>query len=125
MAQGTRYPSVTVSFKASDAITANRFVQVTGPREVSAITAVTEVPLGVAIESVTAGQDVAVDIGGVAIVTASAALSAGVAVGISANGRIAAAGANNVVGILIDTVAAAGELASVALVGPAMGHTHS
>ena len=125
MAQGTRYPSVTVSFKAKTGITANRLVRVTGPKEVSAITAVTQVPVGVAIESVSSGQDVAVDIGGVAIVTASAALSAGVAVGISANGRIAAAAANNVVGILLDTVAAAGELASVALVGPAMGHTHS
>lgn len=113
---------------AAVAFTKHRAVKMTAnPEEVTPVAAVTDIVIGVAEFDVTIaeaakGKDVSVQMMGIVEMEASAALANGALVGISANGRAAAAGAGvRTIGVVVGNPAgAAGERVSVLLALPGL-----
>lgn len=115
--------SVTLSAPAGAQITRFRFVKFNAAGEVIPVAAVTDIPVGVALESVNADEAAAkkavtIQIGGIAKVenAGSAIATSGTIVAASANGRLQTGVATQYpMGITIAPVGATAELASVLL----------
>lgn len=113
-------------FDAAAAVTKRRFVKLSAVDQVTPVTAASDLVVGVSRYDCTAadivrGKGVAVDMIGIAEVECSAAITFGNLVGISANGRAAAAGAGvRTVGMALTTTANAGETLTVLLMVPSV-----
>lgn len=112
-------------YTAAAAVTKNRAVKFSAAETVTPVTGITDVVAGVAEHSVSAaeilkGKQVTVQHAGIVEMEASAALAVGALVGISANGRAAAAGAGvRLIGVVVGSPATnAGDQISVLLTVP-------
>lgn len=104
-----------------------RAVRLSGVRTVTAISAITDKPLGVLQNTPASGETAQIMASGRSKMEASAAITAGATVGVSANGRAVTIvpGTDTtqyVLGIAEDTCANAGEFISVYLTG---GHNRA
>lgn len=111
-------------YQASAAVTKNRWVKLSGNQTVAPAAAVTDICLGIATVDVStpeaaSGKTLSVKVLGVAWVEAAAAITQGVKVGPSINGRAQTAVTTQVVhGIALKAAAAAGDLIPVLLCVP-------
>jgi predicted RecA/RadA family phage recombinase len=108
-------------FAPSAAINIYRLVKLTATDTVTQCTAVTDKPIGVALEEITAGdvtngRQVSVALFGASRVIAGAAIAAGATVGPDAQGRaITATATNFATGMAIQSAAAAGDHVDIIL----------
>lgn len=102
---------LTLSFKASAALSANTFVTATGAVATAAGNAV-----GVARSDAASGDLCPVDVLGTAKVIASAAISAGARVEVAAGGKAVTQSAGTTVGIALEAASAAGDVIEVLLI---------
>lgn len=113
-------------FDAAAALTKRRFVKLSAVDTVTPVTAASDVVVGVSRYDCTAadivrGKGASVDMMGIAEVETSVGITLGSLVGISANGRAAAAGAGvRLVGVALNTTSGAGEVQTVLLCVPSV-----
>ena len=111
-------PGSDVTGEATGAVTARKFVKISGNRTPAGNLAIAQAAagdraLGVAADDATAGQLVRVARGGVVKVVAAGAIAAGAAVQVGAGGAVSTAGAGVVVGFAV-TGAADAAIAEIA-----------
>jgi len=107
-------PGHAISLTASAAVTGGQLVEITTDNSVQPAGAASAKVVGVALFDGAVGDLVSVQSAGVQRLTAASAIAAGDSVAAAANGQVATAGANPVVGIAI-AAAAAGATALVKL----------
>lgn len=94
-------PGQSVTYKASEAITGGRLVEITGDRTVAHAGADSAKVIGVAGFDAAIGDDVTVFSGGVQRLTAATVIAAGTAVTAAADGK-ATSGGTNKIGIALE-----------------------
>ena len=108
-----------VPFVAGGTISANRVVELDSSGNVTAANAIADEAIGVALTAAASGDQVQVQIGGIAKITASAAVSIGDAVMVTASGSgkvSTSSGATALdVGIALEAAAADGDVIAVLL----------
>lgn len=118
---GPGYP-FTRPFTPGGAITKYRLVKISATDTVVQCTAVTDKPVGVAMEDISAqdvtdGRQVAVSLFGVSRAIAGAAITAGATVGPDASGRVIAATATNfAIGMAVQSASTAGDHVDIMVV---------
>lgn len=96
---------LTITRTASADITGGKAVEVSGSKTVAHAVADSAKFLGIAMHDAKSGEPVSVSLGGVQRPVASGAIAAGAKVYTGANGVVTATGANNPVGVALETVA--------------------
>lgn len=120
MADANFYGSIPGGLKAGAAITLRRFVKVDSSAAKQCIQAAagTDMPIGVALQTVATGNDTPIQSFGIAQVEAGAAVALGVQVAADASGRaVTVATGNTPGGIALEAAGAAGDIIAVLLHG--------